>query len=334
MPFEIIRNDITHMHVDAIVNAANTTLLGGGGVDGAIHRAAGPGLLAECRTLHGCNVGDAKLTGAYDLPCKYVIHTVGPVWQGGTHSEEMLLTSCYRQSLHLARKHGCRSIAFPLISAGAYGYPRTQALRVAADTIREFLEVHDMQVYLVVFDHDSFHTSERLYAGVQAYIDDHYARKHFFTRAYTSWTPSFDAGAPTGGYPPLVDAAPMCTSPTLENALRQMDESFSQMVLRKIDEKGITDVACYKKANLDRKLFSKIRSDVHYKPSKRTALALAVALELPLEETNDLLRKAGFALSHSSKFDVIIEYYILRGVYDIWEINEALFHFDQSLLGG
>ena len=324
MPIQIVRNDITKMQVDAIVNAANNTLLGGGGVDGCIHRAAGKGLLEECKTLGGCETGRAKITKGYNLPCKYVIHTVGPIWHGGTAGEKALLESCYRSSLELAKAYGCETVAFPLISSGVYGYPKDQALKVAVDTIRDFLLTHDMTVYLVIFDRAAYTIGGKLFADIAAYIDDRYvderadSREQQYRRMMAA-APSFCAAEAPG---------------SLDEALSRLDESFSQMLLRKIDERGMTDAQCYKKANIDRKLFSKIRSDVHYRPSKPTDMAFAVALELPLEEARELLRKAGFAFSRSSKFDIIVEYFIARANYNIYEINEALFAFDQSLLGG
>ena len=326
MPLKIVRNDITKMKVDAIVNAANESLLGGGGVDGAIHRAAGKSLLAECRSLGGCKTGQAKITRGYDLPAKYVIHTVGPIYRDGKHNEKMLLESCYRESLHLAKLHGCETVAFPLISSGVYGYPKDHALKVAIDTIGNFLLENDMTVYIVVFDRAAYQISAKLFAEVAEYIDDFYVDGHTDYRRVVRQNPN-SVLCPT-------ICAPMAKSTDdLRAKLKQIDESFSQMLLRKIDEKGMKDADCYKKANIDRKLFSKIRSDVHYRPSKTTAIAFAIALELPLSEAEDLLRKAGFALSHSSKFDIIIEYFISNGNYNIFEINEVLFAFDQSLLG-
>ncbi len=331
MPIEIIRNDITKMKVDAIVNAANESLLGGGGVDGAIHRAASRGLLAECRTLSGCKTGKAKITGGYDLPAKYVIHTVGPVYRDGKQGERELLESCYRESLKLAREHECESVAFPLISAGVYGYPKAEALRVALDVIGAFLLKNEMTVYMVIFDKDTHIISTRLFSDIAEYIDDNYVDEHTSysrRRIFSSALPTIDS------YEPPVDACfELSLSDDIDARLKRIDESFSEMLLRKIDEKGMTDAECYKKANIDRKLFSKIRSDVHYRPSKPTAIAFAIALELSLAETEDMLKKAGFALSHSSKFDIIIEYFISRGNYNIFEINAALFAYDQSLLG-
>ena len=330
MPIQIVRNDITKMECDAIVNAANPTLLGGGGVDGAIHSVAGPKLLEECRKLGGCKTGEAKITRAYNLPCRYVIHTVGPIWKDGTNHEEEKLISCYKNSLELAKKKRCKSVAFPLISAGAYGYPKEQALQIAVSEICKFLILNEMLVYIVVFDRDCFRVSKKLIHDITEYIDECYVEAHYqgnSTRLFTY---------------PLEDVweddscqigAESVTDLNLSDAVGQLDESFSQMLLRKIDENGMTDSECYKKANVDRKLFSKIRTNPQYKPRKATAVAFAIALELPLNETKELLQKAGYALSHSNTFDIIIEYFIKKQEYNIFTINEALFEFDQILLG-
>ena len=332
MPLQIVRNDITTMKVDAIVNAANESLLGGGGVDGAIHRAAGPELLAECRTLNGCKTGQAKITKGYRLSAKFVIHTVGPIWRDGNHGERELLVSAYRSSLELALINRCETVAFPLISSGVYGYPKDQALKVAVDTIGEFLLSHDMTVYLVIFDRAAYTIGGKLFADIAAYIDDRYVEAH--TDRYENQRRRMALEAMPSETPQWMPAPCTMGASGLDEALSKLDESFSQMLLRKIDERGMTDAQCYKKANIDRKLFSKIRSDVHYKPSKPTAMAFAIALELPLAEAREMLEKAGFAFSHASKFDIIVEYFVAHQNYNIFEINEALFAFDQSLLGG
>lgn len=336
MPLEIIRNDITKVHADAIVNAANKSLLGGGGVDGAIHRASGSELLTECRTLGGCEIGQAKITKGYKLPAKYVIHTVGPVWHGGNDNEEKLLADCYKNSLALAKKHSLESIAFPLISSGAFGYPKDRALKTAISVIGDFLLNNDMTVYLVVFDKAAFTLSEKLFSSITQYIDDKYIEEHPVDRSnrleerhilkeYCIEEPMLS---------PMCEPAPAGNRKrSLDDVVKHIDETFSQMLLRLIDEKGMTDAETYKKANIDRKLFSKIRNDINYKPSKPTAIAFAIALRLNLDEAKDLLLKAGFALSHSSKFDIIIQYFIDEENYNIFEINEALFAFDQNLLG-
>ena len=346
MPLQIVRNDITKMKVDCIVNAANNSLLGGGGVDGAIHRAAGPKLLDECRKLNGCDTGDAKITKAYNLPCKYVVHTVGPVWNGGHYGEEILLRSCYKKSLNLAKENKCESIAFPLISSGVYGYPNDEALEIAVDEISRFIKENDITAYVVVFDKKAYKISEKLYEDIEAYIDDNYIDEDYLyketsrrnIKANYSMRPADGLLEPKGSF-----RKKRCleedyieeyqSSMSLEDALEDIDESFAEMLLRKIDETGMTDSECYKKANIDRKLFSKIRKDRLYKPSKPTALSFAIALELSLPETEDMLRKAGYALSHSNKFDIIVEFFIKNKNYNIFEINEALFAFDQSLLG-
>ena len=338
------------MRVDAIVNAANHTLLGGGGVDGAIHRAAGPGLLAECKTLGGCESGQAKITKGYHLPCKYVIHTVGPVWQGGNMREAEVLAACYAASLRLALEYQCESITFPLISSGAYGYPRAEALKIATDTIRDFLLDHDMLVSLVLFDPASFLISQKLYAHIRAYIDDSYIDPMYetaqsrrmagvrrpFPEAPFCRAPKDRKAEPEGAgirKAPADRVYGYVDNRSLDEYLDQIDEGFRGMLLRKIDESGMTDTECYKRANVDRKLFNKIKNQADYRPGKSTVLAFAVALKLPLSETESMLRKAGYSLSHSSRFDLIVEYFITHGNYDIFEINEALFSFDQKLLG-
>ncbi|MCD7905071.1 MAG: O-acetyl-ADP-ribose deacetylase [Clostridiales bacterium] len=342
MPLQIVRNDITKMEVDAIVNAAKKTLLGGGGVDGCIHRAAGPELLEECRKLGGCETGDAKITKGYKLPCKYVIHTVGPIWRGGFGGERKKLVSCYKTSLRIAKENKCETVAFPLISSGVYGYPKDKALRVAVDTISEFLTENDMTVYIVIFDRKAYTIGTKLFKDIARYIDDNYADEH--TDKFAEKRRRIRINEIEYPEDMMADMAYMAEAAaapkalrnmplSLEDAVEDVDESFSEMLLRKIDEKGMTDAQCYKKANIDRRLFSKIRSDRLYKPSKPTAIAFALALELSLEETKNMLMKAGFALSRSSKFDIIIEYFIKRKNYNVFEINEALFAFDQSLLG-
>jgi O-acetyl-ADP-ribose deacetylase (regulator of RNase III) len=320
MPLELIRDDMTKVHADAIVNAANSSLLGGGGVDGAIHRAAGRELLAECRTLGGCETGQAKITKGYKLPAKYVIHTVGPIWRGGNKNEEKQLADCYKNSLALATENSLESIAFPLISAGAYGYPKDKALKTAISVIGEFLLSNDMMVYLVVFDKAAVTLSEKLFSSIKQYIDDRYVEEHpgryrpeerhivkeqHIPKEYFMEEPML---------PSKEEPGPRKKGKrSLDDLVKHMDETFSQMLLRLIDEKGMTDAETYKKANIDRKLFSKIRNDINYKPGKPTAIAFAIAfaiaLRLNLDETKDLLLKAGLALSNSSKFDIIIQYF-------------------------
>ena len=346
MPLKIVRNDITKMAVDAIVDPTNHALRGDGGLDGAIHRAAGPEMEAACAALGGCRTGEAKVTEGFDLPCKYVIHTVGPVWRGGLFGEKRQLTACYQNALALAKARGCASVAFPLISAATNGYPRAMALRVAVDAIAGFLLENEMEVYIVVFTREEVAVSEKLFHAVEQYIDDVYAGERFeapremrrqvdfgeaATFEYSSHEESpidlfSDAQCfESVGYEPSFDI--------LAAMLDQVDESFGKTVLRKIDEKGMTDVECYKRANIDRRLFNKIKSEPNYRPGKQTALAIAIALKLTLSETKELLMKAGFALSHSNKADIVVEYCIKSGLYDIFQINELLFRFDLSPLG-
>ena len=346
MPFTIIRNDITKLHVDAIVNAANTSLQMGGGVCGAIFNAAGADRLqAACDVFAPIKTGEAVITQGFNLPAKYVIHTAGPVYRDGQHGEEDLLYSCYQNSLELALKHDCSSIAFPLISSGIYGYPKVEALRIASEAIRDFIGINDMDVSLVVFDKESLAVSEALLGAVESYIDENYVeKKHIRRRSLLdvekealSETVLLETNMPL---PMTVYEAGMdeAFSETIEVSLEaivgNLDEPFSATLLRLIDHSGKNDVEVYQRANIDRRLFSKIRSNMDYSPSKSTVLAFAIALELTLDQTADLLERAGFALSHSRKFDIIVEYFIKSRKYDIFEINEVLFSYDQPLLGG
>lgn len=357
MPFEIVRNDITNMQVDAIVNTANPKASIGYGVDAGIHKKAGTKLLEARKKIGSIGVGQTAITPAFDLDAKYVIHAVGPIWQGGSHNEEVLLSQCYKGALKLAKEHDCDSIAFPLLSAGNHGFPKPLALQIAIREFSSFLMENDMQIYLVVFSRDAFALSEKLFHSVASYIDENYIRDKTldeygitnkrnvreaelmqirrelerqerireeigFLETKATYCDSVEA-----------DMALPSAAQDWESVLEDIDAGFSETLLRLIDRTGKKDSDIYKKANIDRKLFSKIRNNTDYKPSKTTALAFAIALELDLDETRDFIARAGFALSHSSKFDIIVEYFILHKNYDVFELNEVLFAFDQPLIG-
>lgn len=368
MPFTIVRQDITRMQVDAIVNAANTELLMGGGVCGAIFQAAGPEELQEaCDRFSPIRTGQAVITPGFRLPAKYVIHAVGPIYSHYPPEEAAaLLRSAYTQALALATENGCESVAFPLISSGIYGYPKAEALQVATQAITGYLEDHELNVYLAVFGRQPFAATEELMGQVARYIDRRYvdtfqvgaplmgaAPEESERSSRRLSAPAYSA-APKAARKPrpwerwqkraqeaekksaLEEAAPpppTAPAESLEEALGNLDEPFSEALFRLIDSRGKTDAEVYKRANIDRKLFSKIRSVPGYTPKKPTILALAVSLELTLGETESLLRRAGYALSTASKFDVIVEYFIVSGRYNIFEINEVLFQYDQPLLG-
>lgn len=348
MPLTIVRNDITKMDVDAIVNSANTGLKKGGGVCGVIFETAGiQKLQEECDAIGHCERGEAVITKGYNMPARNIIHTVGPVWNGGKSGEPYLLRACYTNSLALAVRHGCESIAFPLISSGIYGYPKEEALQIALDAIRDFLIEHELDVYLVVYDNASFSISKTLFSDIERYIDDNYVDEHKSHRmmrfsnmrdlgedrhSYESVDKELFVNKTYGFITVFKDEYASKKERRLESLQEELAESFSERLIRLIDEKGMKDPEVYKRANINRQLFSKIRCNHGYQPSKQTAIALAIALRLTIDETIDLLEKAGYTLSKSIKADVIIEYFIEHAMYDIFEINSALFNFTQTTL--
>ncbi len=353
MPLQIIRQDITKMHVDAIVNTTNEEMVGYSGVDLAIRSAAGQGLDLECRKIAPLGLGEAKITGGYGLPCKYVIHTSGPVWHGGLLGESIILRSCYIESLKLAVKHGCRSVAFPLISSGTYGYPKDKVLKFAVKTITEFLYEHELDVILCVFDRESYTFSRELFNDIKAFINEDnteareevhknsicpvFYKRDSFNEYQKPRTPRSKGEAckkAMASAPIDLSAEDCVRKQSLREYVEAMDKPFAYKLFDLIDQRGMTDVECYKKANVGKKTFSKIKCNPQtYKPSKQTAVAFAIALELNLDETQDLLASAGLTLSRSVTFDKIIRYFIQKEIYDIFQINEALFEFDQTLLG-
>lgn len=340
MPFEIVRNDITNMAVDAIVNTANPKPAIGSGTDAGIHAKAGPALLEARKKIGNIPVGSSAITPGYGLDAKYVIHTVGPVWQGGGHQEENLLRQCYDSALNLALENNCESIAFPLISTGNYGFPKDRALQIAICAFSAFLLEHEMQIYLVVFHKDAFRLSEKLFNRVASYIDENYVQAKEtaeygadFNRCNRS---AYRRRRDREVRESVVLEEPLPRAPkamSLEDMLKQADAGFTETLLKLIDQTGKKDSEIYKKANISKQHFSKIRNNPNYKPTKPTAIALALALELDLDATRDLIGRAGYALTNSSKFDLIIRYFIEQGNYNVVEINIALYEFDQALLG-
>ena len=350
MPFEIVRNDITNMRVDAIVNTANPRPVIGSGTDSMIHEKAGPRLLAARQEIGDIACGHAVITPAFELHAKYVIHTVGPIWFDGKNNEAVLLHNCYNNSLKLAWERKCKSIAFPLISTGNYGFPKDKALQIAIAAFSEFLLEHDMQIYLVVFDKAAYKLSEKLFHGVANYIDEHYVDlceqatitenlRNIRRRRRTERMEVCEDSAilePEFLSAGMASIAPPTAVPkelSLADSLKEADAGFSETLLSLIDKTGKKDSEIYKKACISKQHFSKIRNNPHYQPTKPTAIAFALALELDLEETYDLIGRAGFTLSKSSKFDLIIRYFIEHKEYNVVAINVALYEFDQPLLG-
>ena len=356
MPFEIVRNDIVNMQVDAIVNTANPTPIVGYGVDAGVHKKAGPELLEARKKIGRIGVGEVAITPGFNLNARYVIHAVGPIWQDGTHDEEKYLRQCYDRALQLALENGCESIAFPLLSAGNHGFPKPLALQTAINAFSSFLMEHEMQIYLVVFSLNAFELSSKLFHSVESYIDENYIldktlneygienKRNIREAQLEQIQRELNLQRRLRMKAELEDLA-VCSSVAMgapapsaapidwDELLDETDAGFSETLLKLIDKTGKKDSDIYKKANVDRKLFSKIRNNPAYKPSKITAVAFALALELNLEETQNFIGRAGYTLSHSSKFDIIIEYFIVNKNYNVFEIDAVLFRYDQPLIG-
>lgn len=346
MSFTIVRQDITRLKVDAIVNAGNNNLLQGGGVCGAIFTAAGAAdLQMACNPLAPIKTGQAVMTPGFALPSRFIIHTAGPIYANYSPEESArLLGQCYTNSLNLAVVKGFESIAFPLISSGIYGYPPDEALKVASNAILQFLEEQELEVYLCVFSHKAFRASRELMGQVQSFVDEHYVdslerrdfsrlnKNTFFLMDKAKDRPQPDI---LNELPGLIDSAVGLASELHSRfAFEQKPvATFSEMVLSLIDQKNMTDTEVYRRANLDRRLFSKLRSDTGYQPSKNTALALAIALKLSYNETQDLLSRAGYILHPAQKADLIVEYFIRERMYDIYEINCILIELKHDPLG-
>ena len=351
MPFQIIRNDITKVKADAIVNTANPCPVYASGTDAAIYEAAGADrLLAERKKIGDIRPGDAAVTPAFDLDAQYIIHTVGPSWIDGYHEERETLHSCYARSLQMAADLNCESIAFPLIATGVYGFPKDEALQIALAEINRFLLSHDMLVILVVFDRKAFELSGKLVGDIKEYIDENevseirLAEFGIFSRyergrrgdrraAKEEETALCGCNEKSALSQETMSVLPDVSGKSLDEVLGNTGVTFQQRLFQLIDERGLDDVTVYKKANIDRKVFSKIRCKEDYKPKKKTAVAFAIALELDMPTMLDLLSRAEIAFSPSNKFDLIITYFITNKVYDIFEINAALFKYGQSILG-
>ena len=370
MPFQIVRNDITKMQVDAIVNPANPKPGYGPGIDTAVYTAAGvDNLLAKRQEIGEIDRGCSVITDGYNLPAKYIIHTVGTSWKGGDSGEEDVIRRCYKSVFALARENEIQSLAIPLLASGSYGFPKGIALRIALSEIESFMADSDMDVYLVVFDEKSVSLSSELYGDIDEYIDNNYVDEKAdeeYSKAYrvredgmamsnAVFGSAFHAmeavskakeskglrkrkATAKESAPAEMDYVGMAMADmeedrSLDDVISNLDKTFMELVFSFADERGLTDVEVQKRANLDRKAFSKLKCGTTKNPSKSTALALAIALRLNLDDTKDLLSRAGMALSPCSKQDLIVQYFIEREAYDIYEINIVLFEHGEQPLG-
>ena len=339
MPFEIVRNDVTKMQVDAIVNTANPDPIVGAGTDEAVHREAGPRLLAARKEIGSIEPGDAAATPGFNLPASYVLHAVSPAWIDGSHGELALLRKTYDAALELAVSLQCKSVAFPLLAAGSYGFPHDRALAVAIQAFTDFLLTHDMNIYLVVFNGEAFALAGSLFHDLKSYIDDRYvsdyAEKAQITprpRERRKWLPHSNLSASLAPQS-MQMAIPEEAADSLEDYLRNRESTFTEYLLDLLNERGEKDSLVYHRAGISRQLFNKIINKKNYQPTKNTAIQLAIGLQLDLPGTQKLLGKAGYALTRSSKADLVVQYYIERGIYSVVAINTALYDCGLPLLG-
>ena len=327
MPFRVFRNDISKVKADVIVNSANPDPIIGGGAEAAIYKAAGENeLLSERKKIGEIAPGEVAYTPAFHLNAKYIIHTVGPVWEGGYKGEAAILRSCYENAFELAVSLGCKSIAFPFISTGTYGFPKDKAIEIVINTSNKFLKHNDMTIILVVYDKASFRISGSKLQDVTSFINETYIDE---SDGYAGNSPSalrsnrrLERERQMHSHHWDQPDAPGDVS----DLLKKSSESFSAKVLSIVKERGIEPSAVYKKDGLlSKKIYSdmKIQGD-NYMPRKGTAIAFCLALELTLPEAMDLLGRAGWTLSDSKKNDIIVKYHILQGDYNIRNVNDTL----------
>ena len=368
MPIEIRKNNIANIRADALVNPTDHFLSGFNSIDREIHRAAGPALDLECEKTFYLNSGSAVITNAYGLTnYRNIIHICGPDYTGGGHEEELLLESCYEECLKLAKENQLESVAVPVYDSGTFGFTTGQVIRIATRVISDFLAENDMTVYLLVNDREFIDSRDDLYADINSYLEskirkvdtessskpkhknkakeDHLSLisdkiqglqgniKETVLYEDEEQYDLFDEEAAEIVTDEKAESKPHYYAEALDLPKFEPDESFSECLIRMIDEKGMNDPQVYKRANIDRKHFNHIKNTKDYKPKKETVVALAVGMELGMKDTDALLEKAGFVLSKSSKFDLIIRYCIEHNIYDIYRINEILFAEDQKTLG-
>ncbi|MBO4963259.1 MAG: macro domain-containing protein [Clostridia bacterium] len=378
MPLQILQDNIIGVKCDALVNPTNKKLKAGGGLDELVHYLAGEELDKVCAIIGEIELGQAVITPAFNLDCNFIIHTVGPTWQGGLYKEEETLISCYKECLKLAEGCKCNSVAFPLISSGRYGYPKDKVLKVAVDTIKEFLQSSELMVYLVVHNKDAYEINEQLDKGLTDFIIDTFKKPKLISRPSTeerkgvfecpapkemerliksktkkevplqavdcyfeeeglSFQESYNAIGTSVNkeieFPPsYYKTQPLPTFKEEDNLKRFMYKGFALTLFELIDKKGLKDVECYKRANVSRQTWYKIVNDRNYTPNKNTIISFAIALQLDIMDTQKLLATAGFILSKSSLFDVIIMYCIVNKIYDVFDIDSILFKYEQPTL--